>query len=203
MPPETKRLPATFYQTPDGAEPVRDWLRRLPAADRRIIGHDIALVEFGWPVGMPLCRPLGDGLWEIRSRLGDGKIARVIFCVTQGQLALLHGFIIEDAEDTGSRPKFGFAAKKGTRMIEGKGRLGSSFDDFLREEGIYHEVAALAAQRVLAWQVGQAMREQGLTKSEVVESNRRKVTDVVRRHLPEAMADPKALETLEAWFRPS
>jgi phage-related protein len=93
MPTEIKRLPATFYQTPNGAEPVREWLRTLSAADRRNIGHDIGLVEFGWPVGMPLCRPLGDGLWEIRSHLSEGKVARVIFCVSQGQLALLHAFI--------------------------------------------------------------------------------------------------------------
>ena len=57
------------------------------------MGHDIGLVEFGWPIGMPVCRPLGDGLWEVRSNLIDGKIARVIFCVAQGRMVLLHGFI--------------------------------------------------------------------------------------------------------------
>jgi len=54
-----KKIPATFYRTANGAEPVRDWLLKLDPADRKIIGVDIAVVEYGWPVGMPTCRPLG------------------------------------------------------------------------------------------------------------------------------------------------
>jgi phage-related protein len=42
---------------------------------------------------MPYCRHLGDGLWEVRSDLSDGKIGRVIFCIFQEQMVLLHGFI--------------------------------------------------------------------------------------------------------------
>ncbi|MDQ6437799.1 type II toxin-antitoxin system RelE/ParE family toxin [Mesorhizobium sp. LHD-90] len=51
--------------------------------------------EFGWPVGMPLCRSLSGhkGLWEIRTNLSDGRIARVFFCSHQGAMVLLHGFI--------------------------------------------------------------------------------------------------------------
>jgi hypothetical protein len=56
-------IEVVFYRTAAGAEPVRDWLRGMPAADRRTIGTDLATVQFGWPVGMPLCRPLGGGLW--------------------------------------------------------------------------------------------------------------------------------------------
>jgi phage-related protein len=87
-----KRLPAVFYVLPTGREPVRDWLRNLPQADRQTIGEDIKDVEFSWPVGMPLCRSLGDGLWEVRSDL-EGRIARVLFCVHEGRMVLLHGFI--------------------------------------------------------------------------------------------------------------
>jgi phage-related protein len=90
---ELKRVPAVFYRSSSGSEPVREWLRDLPVEDRRILGHDIGLVEFGWPVGMPLCRPLRDGLWEIRSSLPGGRIARIAFCLTHGRLVLLHGFI--------------------------------------------------------------------------------------------------------------
>ncbi len=88
-----KRLPARFYRTPSGREPVREWLRKLPADDRKLIGEDIKDVEFSWPVGMPLVRPLGRGLWEVRSNITHGRTARVIFCVDQGQMFLLHSFI--------------------------------------------------------------------------------------------------------------
>ena len=90
---EIKKLPAVFYSTAAGNEPVREWLKTLDAADRRIVGQDIAIAEFGWPVGMPVCRSLGDGLYEIRSDLASHRIARVIFCVAGQHMVLLHGFI--------------------------------------------------------------------------------------------------------------
>jgi len=88
-----KHVVARFYLTAGGANPVRDWLKRLPVPDRKQIGHDVRDVEFGWPVGMPLCKALGMGLWEIRSDLPSRRIARVLFCVIEGELLLLHGFI--------------------------------------------------------------------------------------------------------------
>ena len=72
---------------------MREWLKALPAADRKVIGADIKDVEFSWPIGMPLCRSLGGGLWEVRSDLPQGRIARVLFCVSDGRMVLLHGFI--------------------------------------------------------------------------------------------------------------
>jgi phage-related protein len=85
-------LPAAFYRTPSGSEPVRDWLRALRPEDRFAIGVDIAKAEFGWPIGMPLCRPLGGGLWEIRVDLPGGRIAGVFFCAADGRMVLLHAF---------------------------------------------------------------------------------------------------------------
>lgn len=61
--------------------------------DRQVLGRDLRLVEMGWPVGMPLCRPLGGGLWEVRRSLLGNRIARVIFCAVHGHMILLHGFI--------------------------------------------------------------------------------------------------------------
>ena len=90
---ELKKLPAAFYQSPGGKEPVKDWLRELDETSRRIVGRNIATVEFGWPLGMPLCRTLGGGLLEVRSNIADGRIARVIFVVHAGRMVLLHGFI--------------------------------------------------------------------------------------------------------------
>jgi phage-related protein len=88
-----KKVHAVFYRTKQGAEPVRNFLRALPREDRRIIGSDIATVEFGWPVGRPICAPLGMSLWEVRSDLASNRIARVLFMLHQGEMVLLHGFI--------------------------------------------------------------------------------------------------------------
>jgi len=88
----SKKITARFYAAASGNRPVRDWLLALTKADRAIIGKDIQKVEFGWPIGMPYCRSLGNGLWEARSNLSGGRIARVIFCIVDGEMVLLHGF---------------------------------------------------------------------------------------------------------------
>ena len=62
-------------------------------ADRKQVGHDIRDFEFGWPVGTPLYRSLGAGLWEVRSNLPSQCIARELFCLAEGELVLLHGSI--------------------------------------------------------------------------------------------------------------
>ncbi|MBF0137932.1 MAG: type II toxin-antitoxin system RelE/ParE family toxin [Magnetococcales bacterium] len=85
-------LSAFFFRTGSGNEPVRDWLRELDVADRKAIGEDIRLVQFRWPLGMPLVRKLGPGLWEVRSHLKKGGIARVFFTVQGHDMVLLHGF---------------------------------------------------------------------------------------------------------------
>lgn len=90
---DEKKLSIVFYRSKAGTEPVRDWLKGLSMEDRQVLGRDLRLVELGWPVGMPLCRPLGSGLWEVRSSLTGSRIARVLFCAAQGHMVLLHGFI--------------------------------------------------------------------------------------------------------------
>lgn len=89
----SKKLPAFFYENANGRQPVREWLLDLSPEDRKIVGSDIQKVEFGWPLGMPYCRSLGDGLWEVRSNLADGKIGRVVFCIVRKCMVLLHAFI--------------------------------------------------------------------------------------------------------------
>ena len=90
-----KKLPAAFYRTSTGTEPVREWLRTLAEDDRKQIGDDIRATEYGWPIGMPLCRPLASrkGLWEVRTDLSGGRIARTFFCIEEGHMVLLHGII--------------------------------------------------------------------------------------------------------------
>jgi phage-related protein len=85
-------LDVRFFASESGNEPVREWLKTLPASERRAIGERIKTVQFGWPLGMPLVRKLGKGLWEIRIQLPD-RIARVLFTVADQTMVLLHGFI--------------------------------------------------------------------------------------------------------------
>lgn len=90
-----KVITATFYRLPSGKEPAREWLLKLPATDRKIIGGDLMAVEFGWPCGEPLCKSLSGyaGLREVRSDLPDGRIVRVFFYVSGPEMVLLHGFV--------------------------------------------------------------------------------------------------------------
>jgi phage-related protein len=95
-----KRVPAIFFRTDAGGEPVRDWLKSLPSSeDRKRIGEDVKTVEFGWPIGMPVCKPLGDGIYEVRTSLAQNRIARVLFYIDKkGRMVLLHGFIKKTQE---------------------------------------------------------------------------------------------------------
>jgi len=87
-----RKLDAVFFRTEAGTEPVRQWLLSLAKDERKAIGDDVLKVQYCWPIGMPLVGNLGDGLWEVRSRLGD-RIARVIFCVEGRMMVLLNGFV--------------------------------------------------------------------------------------------------------------
>jgi phage-related protein len=90
---EKDKIPLVFYKSSSGSEPVREWLKELDPEDRKAVGLDLMRAQWRWPVGMPLCRPMGDGLWEVRTELPSRRIARVLFCVHAGQLVALHGFI--------------------------------------------------------------------------------------------------------------
>jgi antitoxin HicB len=166
-----KRLTAFFYELPSGHVPVREWIKGLDASDRKIIGEDIKDVEFSWPIGMPLVRALGAGLWEVRSSLTQGRIARVLFCINGGADGLAARLCQEDAEDTAKRFESGVEAKERNHMTKKKkGQVGSSFDDFLKEEGIYEAVTARAIKRVIARQLDALMQEQGISKTELAKN---------------------------------
>jgi len=79
--PRLTKIPLVFFRTAAGSEPVRQWLKDLPQAERRAIGKDLLRAQWRWPIGMPLCRPLGDGLREIRTDLPTKRTARVLLSV--------------------------------------------------------------------------------------------------------------------------
>ncbi len=85
-------LKVVFFKTDTGNEPVREWLKELSKDDCKVIGTDILTVQYAWPVGKPLVDHLGDGLWEVRSRL-DNRLARTLFAMVDQEIVLLHGFI--------------------------------------------------------------------------------------------------------------
>ena len=88
-----KRVSVRFFVSESENEPVRAWLTDLPKEDKKIIGTDIKTVDFGCPIGMPVCKPLGAVLYEVRSHLSSRRIARVSFCLHNDGMILLHGFI--------------------------------------------------------------------------------------------------------------
>ena len=87
------KIELVFYRTPGRNEPVREWLADLPSEQRRAIGLDLQRVQYRWPVGMPLVKPMGQGLFEVRTPLPGGITARVLFCFHKDELYALHGFI--------------------------------------------------------------------------------------------------------------
>jgi phage-related protein len=89
----TQKTPLAFYRSGSGKEPVREWLKALDPLDRAAVGQDLMRAQWRWPVGMPLCRAMGQGLWEIRTELPSHRIARVLICLEDGVLVALHAFV--------------------------------------------------------------------------------------------------------------
>ena len=90
---QPQKIPLIFFRTETGEEPVLVWLKGLPEEERQAIGRDLLRAQWRWPVGMPLCRPMGNGLWEIRTDLATKRTARVLLCLHREHLVALHGFI--------------------------------------------------------------------------------------------------------------
>jgi phage-related protein len=109
----TKRIPAVFFKTKAGNEPLREWLKSLDANDRRCIGEDIKTVEFGWPVGMPTCKSMGEGMHEVRTDLKSNRIARIFFYIDRHQrMVLLHGIVKKSQRTPEQDVKLARANKK-------------------------------------------------------------------------------------------
>lgn len=108
-------LRVVFFKTDAGTEPVRDWLTAMPKEDRKVIGADILTVQYVWPVGKPLVDNLGEGIWEVRSRLTN-RIARTLFAVVDQEIVLLHGFIKKQQKTP--TDEFDLAKKRKKQYLE-------------------------------------------------------------------------------------
>ena len=89
---EQKRFDVVFFQTANGRQPVREFIKDLGKEDQREIGADIRVVQDSFPVGLPLVRKLKPELWEIRSMIKDG-VSRIFFTFCNEKIILLHAIV--------------------------------------------------------------------------------------------------------------
>jgi hypothetical protein len=73
-----QKIPAIFYLSASGDEPVREWLKALSKADRQAIGEDIAYVQYKWPIGKPRVDHLRGLICEVRSKIGNAYCTRTV-----------------------------------------------------------------------------------------------------------------------------
>lgn len=84
-----QKTPLVFYRSGAGSESVREWLEVWMSSIGQRSAGTWMRAQWRWPVAMPLCRPMGQGLWEVRT---DCR-GRVLICLDDGVLVALHGFI--------------------------------------------------------------------------------------------------------------
>ena len=170
MPESLQPIPLVFWRSATRREPVREWLNDLSREDKRTIGRDIAKVQYGWPMGLPLCRPLSDGLWEVRSSLPSRREARVFFGFHDGMLIALHAMIKKTqktpTEDLAlARQRF----KEPAIMARKNPHIGSSFESWLDDAGIREEATTAAIKAVIARQLASEMKKKKITKQRMAE----------------------------------
>ena len=120
--------------------------------------------QWRWPVGMPLCRPMGQGLWEIRTDLPSNRIARVLIALDEGVLVALHAFIKKSQKTPPDDVAIARRRLKELQLMS-KRHHGSTLDDFLRDEGTFEETQTLAIKEVVVWQLAAAMQQRSLSKA--------------------------------------
>src|SRR5262249_39705617 len=108
-------LDVRFYKTDAGGEPVRAWLKSVGKSVSTVIGADIQRVQWRWPVSKPLVDGLGGGLYEVRSTVDDVEY-RVLFCISDGCMVLLHGFVKKSQKE----PKEIKLGRERMAKLEGK-----------------------------------------------------------------------------------
>ena len=124
-------------------------------------------VQFRWPLGMPLVDHLGSGIWEVRSKLPT-RIARTLFFVHEGEIVLLHGFIKKTKKTPQEDRAFWLCGEKmpTSKAARNKNKhRGSSFESFLKKQGLHEEVHAAALKRAVALKVNDLMKQQRMNKS--------------------------------------
>jgi len=165
---QNPEMPVRFYRTEAGGSPVLDWLRGLDKADRRAIGLDLMRVQFGladWEAtgAKPWRWSLGSAL--VAAHSADSPAHSVLSRPNARRAARVHQ---ENAENAHARPGPGEAKNEGGCQMKKRNKhIGSSLDDFLKEEGVLEETRAAVLKETLAWQVQQAMEKEKISKAEM------------------------------------
>lgn len=84
-----------FWRTANGNDVVADIIRALPIDDRKIVGRDLMRLQIGYPMGPPLCKPIKQPIWELRSSLPSKREMRLLyrFDADAQQIVVVHAFI--------------------------------------------------------------------------------------------------------------
>jgi phage-related protein len=89
------KKPIVWYRTPSGREIVREVVSELDKADRQIVGSDLKLTQFRFPKGAPILKPLGSGLYEVRSTISGRREFRcvLVYDGSEDTLVIVHAFV--------------------------------------------------------------------------------------------------------------
>ena len=84
-----------WYKTGSGKKVVRDAIDTLSKSDKAIVGGDLWLAQLRFPKGAPIVKPLGLGLYEVRSSISDKREYRCIFVyhAAENALVVVHAFV--------------------------------------------------------------------------------------------------------------
>jgi hypothetical protein len=145
----------------------------------------------GWNAALPSVRKWALGDSHGFTDQADGTRADMPLSRTPGRAAWFHQ---ENPNYAGGRSGIGAHAPEGVGAMSKK-HLGSSVDEFLKEEGIFKEVQAQAVKEVIAWQLAEAMKEQKISKNKMAILLKTSRTQVDR------LLDPKNDITLSSLQR--
>jgi len=154
----------SFYATGRGRESVREWLKSLPPAARKMIGENINTVQFGrrWAC-------LWYGKWMPNCGKCVARLKRVLPACCSSRRGRLWCFCTASSRNPARRQKtiWHWPCTERRRFVMAKrnAHIGSSLDDVLHEDGVLEESSARAIKRVIAWQLQEAMKTQGITKA--------------------------------------
>ena len=131
------------------------------------MGADTLTVQYAWPVGKPLVDNLGDGIWEVCSRL-ENRMARTLFAMVNQELSCC----TDSSRKHRKRQPMNSTGEETQKTIFTKSmskqkHRGGDLRDFLNEQGILGEVEARALKQAISLQFNHLLEKQSLTKAEM------------------------------------